>query len=376
MTERERYRTRGAYYFTTGNTEKCVEEYSELVKEYPVDNIGHNNLALCYSDLRDMPKAMEEAQRAVDIYPRQAAQRKNLSLYANYAGNFQTAEREAKAAQQINPSYDKGYLVEAYAQLGQGRLQEAEQTYRKLEKISPPGASLAASGLGDLALYKGRFAEAEQILQQGANADLAGKNPDSAAAKFAARAYALLSSGRAKAASNDAQLALANSQKTNVRFLAARILIEVGDTARARAIAAELASKPSPEPQADSKLLEGELALKEGDAQKAIQAFMQANSVLNTWMGRFDLGRAYLDANLFAEADSEFDKCLKRRGEVLELNDGPTYGYLPPVYYYLGRVRQGLKSPGFAESYRTYMSIRGQASEDPLLTDISRRMGR
>lgn len=376
MTERERYRTRGAYYVTTGNTEKCVEEYSELVKEYPVDNIGYSNLALCWSQLGDMPKAMEEAQRAVDIYPRQAMQRMNLSLYANYAGNFATAEREAKAVQQINPSYEKGYLVEAYAQLGQGRLQEAEQTYRKLEKISPLGASLAASGLGDLASYRGHFADAEQILEKGANADVDQKFPDRAAAKFVARAYALLSSGRAKAASNDAQLALENSQKTNIRFLAARILIEVGDTARARAIAAELASKPNAESQADSKLLEGELALKEKNPQKAIQAITQANSVLNTWMGRFDLGRAYLDASQFTEADSEFDKCLKRRGEALELNDGPTYGYFPPVYYYLGRVRQGLKSGGFAESYRTYLSIRGQASEDPLLADISRRMGR
>jgi len=376
MTERERYRTRGAYYVTVDNTQKCVEEYSELVKEYPFDNIGHNNLALCYSELGDMPKAMQEAQRAVEIYPKQAMQRVNLSLYANYAGNFETAEREAKAVQQINPAYEKGYLVEAYAQLGQGRLLETEQTYRKMEKISPLGASLAASGLGDLALYKGRFADAEQLLEKGANADLAANNPDRAAAKFVARAYALLSSGRAKAAGNDAQLALANSQKTNVRFLAARILIEVGDTARARAIAAELASKPNAESQTDSKLLEGELALKEGNPQKAIQAFTQANSVLNTWMGRFDLGRAYLDATQFTEADSEFDKCLKRRGEALELNDGPTYGYFPPVYYYLGRARQGEKSTGFAESYRTYLSIRGQASEDPLLADISRRMGR
>src|SRR5262249_49596486 len=130
------------------------------------------------------------------------------------------------------------------------------------------------------------------------------------------------------------------------------------------------------ESQTDSKLLEGERALKEGNPQKAIQAFTQANSVLNTWMGRFDLGRAYLDATQFTEADSEFDKCLKRRGEALELNDGPTYGYFPPVYYYLGRARQGEKSTGFAESYRTYLSIRGQASKDPRPADSPRRRGR
>ena len=52
------------------------------------------------------------------------------------------------------------------------------------------------------------------------------------------------------------------------------------------------------------------------------------------------------EAGAFAEADSEFDQCLKRRGELLELftDDMPTYSYLPPVYYYQGRVRENLKS--------------------------------
>ena len=97
----------------------------------------------------------------------------------------------------------------------------------------------------------------------------------------------------------------------------------------------------------------------------------------DTWIGRFDLGRAYLQAGAFAEADSEFDRCIKRRGEAMELfmDDGPTYSYLPFVYYYQGRDREGLKSAGFADSYRAYLSIRGKSSEDPLPADIHRRLG-
>jgi hypothetical protein len=61
---------------------------------------------------------------------------------------------------------------------------------------------------------------------------------------------------------------------------------------------------------------------------------------------------------------------------VLELfmDDVPTYSYLPVVYYYQGRDREGLKSPDFASFYRTYLSIRGQSTEDPLLADIRRRL--
>ena len=77
------------------------------------------------------------------------------------------------------------------------------------------------------------------------------------------------------------------------------------------------------------------------------------------------------------EADSEFDRCIKRRGEALELfmDNVATYAYFPPVYYYQGRVREGLKSPGFTESYRTYLSIRGQTGGDPLAPDARRRLG-
>jgi len=57
------------------------------------------------------------------------------------------------------------------------------------------------------------------------------------------------------------------------------------------------------------------------------------------------------------------------------MDDVPSYGYFPPVYYYQGRVREGLKSAGSAESYRNYLSIRGQAGEDPLVPEIRRRLG-
>ena len=40
-----------------------------------------------------------------------------------------------------------------------------------------------------------------------------------------------------------------------------------------------------------------------------------------------------------------------------------------------GRVRESLKSVGSAESYRTYLSIRGASREDPLLPEIRKRAG-
>ncbi len=154
----------------------------------------------------------------------------------------------------------------------------------------------------------------------------------------------------------------------------ARVLVEAGEASKALALANGLRSELSAEAQADAKLIEGEVALKENEAREAIPLFTEGNKVLDTWMGRFDLGRAYLEAGLYVEADSEFDRCIKTRGEALELYDGPTYGYFPPVYYYQGRVREGLKSAGFVDSYRTYVSVRGKTGQDPLLAEIRHRI--
>jgi len=142
-------------------------------------------------------------------------------------------------------------------------------------------------------------------------------------------------------------------------------------------LAASLASELQPEPQAYGKLIEGEIALAKGDPRAAIKIFNDAHNLLDLWIGLFDRGRAYLELGAFTEADSDFDQCIKRRGEALALflDESPTFGFLPPAYYYLGRVREGLKSAGFAESYRTYLSIRGKAGEDPLLADVRKRIG-
>ena len=102
----------------------------------------------------------------------------------------------------------------------------------------------------------------------------------------------------------------------------------------------------------------------------------EANAVLDTWVAHFDLGRTYLEGDAFAQADSEFDRCIQRRGEALMLTDqDPTYGYFPPVYYYLGRAREGLQTAGYADLYREYLKIRGKSTDDPLVAEVRRRAG-
>ena len=373
MTEHERYTTRAGFYLMTGDYPQCVKEFGDLIASYPADVAAHNNLALCWVNLRNFPKALEEMRRVVAILPKRALYRVNLALYSNYATEFQAGEREARTIQEPDV---KALLALAFAQLGQGQLPEAMATYQQLGTIDALGASIAASGLGDLARLEGRFSDAARILEQGAARDLMSKNTDRGAAKLAALAHVELLRGRRREAIAAIEKALASSNGMRIQFLAGRVFVEAGEAAKARPLIDALASELRSEPQAYAKIIEGELALKNGDPRQAIKVLTEANTLLDTWIGHFALGKAYLEAGGLTQADSQFDRCIKRRGETMQLllDDEPTYAYLAPVYYYQGRVREGLKTEGFAESYRAYLTLRGQSKEDPLLPEVRRRV--
>jgi hypothetical protein len=157
--------------------------------------------------------------------------------------------------------------------------------------------------------------------------------------------------------------------------MAARIYVAAGETSKARKLAASLASEPKLEPQVYAKLIEAEALLEEGAARQAIPLLTQASNQLDLWIVHFDLGRAYLEVHSFVEANSEFlDRCIKRRGETLDLFDYvPTYGYFPPVYYYLGRTEEGLGSSGAADSYWKFLSSQEKGYGGPLFEDAKKR---
>ena len=162
-----------------------------------------------------------------------------------------------------------------------------------------------------------------------------------------------------------------------IRFLAARIFIEAGAEERARPLIESLSKELFAEPRAYAKLLEGLIALRAGDGRQAMTLLREGNDLFDTWIGYFDLGRAALAAKAYTQADSAFDVCLNsRRGEALALfvDEEPTYAYLPQAYFYQGMVREGLKSAGAAESFKQYLAIRGNASEDPLARQARERL--
>jgi tetratricopeptide (TPR) repeat protein len=376
MSEREKLRTRGVYYVTVRKPEKAVEELSYLLAQYPSDTNGIANLALAHFYLRDMAKALAVGRRFTEIYPKAVPQRNNVGLFAMYAGDFETAVREQKAVLELNPKFHVAWVGLALSQLAMGRPDEARETWGRLGALDARGASLAAMGLADMALAAGKPSEAVPILEKGIAADLATKDADAAASKLVALGEAQLALGKEKAALGSAEKAVSLSPEEDVFFPAAGLYLAARQPALALAFAAELGKSLENDPRAYGKLIEAKAQLKAGKTAEAIRTIEAAKAIADTWMGRFLLGRAYIEAGAFTEADAELERCVRRRGEATAvfLDEMPSWRYFGPVLYWRGRAQEGLKSPAAAESYRAFLASKPEAGGDPLVADARRRL--
>ena len=133
-----------------------------------------------------------------------------------------------------------------------------------------------------------------------------------AALKFLSAGDAQLQRGQSGPAAAAADKALQHSTATVVRFLAAQIFVETGAIDKAQALAGELAksAEPSDDARVYGKIIEAQIAMKKKDPRQAIKILSDANTVLDTWLGHFNLGRAHLQAGEYVQADSEFDLCM------------------------------------------------------------------
>jgi tetratricopeptide (TPR) repeat protein len=213
------------------------------------------------------------------------------------------------------------------------------------------------------------------LLEKGIAADLAVKESGGAAFKTIALGQAYLAQTDKKKALSAADSAVKLDPEPSVLMAAGELYVNAGDTARAAKLVAQLSAKIEPEPQLYGALLQGSISLSRGQRMEAIQAFEKAQKISNSWLGHFYLGRAYLQNGSFTEADSEFELCLKRRGEAsaVFLDDVPTLRLVPPVYYFLARAQDGLKSSSAAETYRTFLKMQPNGSGE-LIADAHHRL--
>jgi len=376
MNEVEKQRTRGGYYLFKQNFKRAAEEYKALVERNPSDDLGHMNLALAYFFGHKMPEAYEEGLKAVELAPDVFDNRYNQSWYALASGNFDRAREEARKALEMDPTYPRTFTVLALVELAQGRPTEAEKLYSQAESAGSAGASDAATGKADLALYEGRLEEAVALIKGSIAKDIENKLGYVAADKSLILARAHLLQGKKTQAVEAVRRAIEMSNQEDILFAASQIFIEAGEEDRARNIAGELSKRVQDIHLAYAKLTGGYLSLARGDAANALKLFDEAQNLVDTWLGRLALGRAYLEAAAYDEALSEFEKCAKRKGEAASvfLNDLPSFRYLDSLDYWTGRAQEGSGNLAAAKvSYQRFLDIKAKADPGQAMVEDARK---
>ena len=379
MSEREKYRALAGYYLLgPKNYKEAITNYEALIEKYPADRSAHANLALAYFWSLDMPKALEYGRRAAETDTKNLLHRSNYALYAMYAGDFATATKETSQVLEKEPGFFVAYLPLAMAALDRGDVAAAEAEYARMAKASTAGASLAALGLADAALYQGRAADALAILTNGITADQQAGNAAGVTSKEVALAETYEALGNRAQAITTAKRALASGKgQIETEFPALSVLLRLGQHEMVASAANEISQRLQPQVRAYGRILQGRVALATDRRADAVDTLTAARQLGDLWMTRFDVGVAYAEAGHYAEALAAFEECRKRRGEATAvfLNDLPTYRYLAPLPYWTARAQDGLGMRAAAvANYDVFLKVRAAGARDPLAADARKRI--
>ncbi|MGS2721295.1 tetratricopeptide repeat protein [Paraglaciecola aestuariivivens] len=378
ISERERLRTLGIYYVSvTKNFEKAKEVFSELVKKYPSDTAGHNNLAVVAFYLLDFDTATSEGKIVLDLYPKNSLFRSNFALYAMYSGKFTEASEMAKSLVEDEPNYGTGYLPLAIGYLATGDFAKARDTYNKMTKatLTEFRESTATLGLADLEMFRGNFSAAREILTPAIKRDIEANKEHHAAVKLIALAQTEFASGNHEAALDFANKALTLSSRDSILVGAARIFLDSNLIEKTEDIANTLSAKLQKHSRAYGLMIKGAIKRKEGNFIEAFDTLGAAVQFADLWLIRLEIGKTYLAAGYYVEALDEFVKCEKNKGQATAvfLDDLPSFRYLSTLPYWTARAQEGLGNIEVAkQTYEQFIDTRPQGS--PFAKDAQKRI--
>ena len=302
MSEREKYRTLGTYYLDiVRNYEKAIENFETLVNRYPADDSGHGNLALAYMHVGESRMRWPKSARVSRSIRRIRCSATTTRCIRCTPGISPRRSPRPRRVQEENPKLEYAYLPEALSQLAKGDAAAAAESYRRLSAMSPLGASFAIMGQADMAMYFGRHREAVQLLQQGIEADLKNKNATQAAQKTWRWPRRTRPSGSRRRAADAAAQAAKLSRQESTLFPAALVLARVGRDELALKIAADLDRRLQRRTTAYAGIIRGAVALHHDRVSEGIEALRGAKQRYDSWPGRLLLGKAYVEADHFAE---------------------------------------------------------------------------
>ena len=333
--EVEAYQRLGQLLIGEERLEEAVEVLQQgLVIDSEARNI-HNTLGNAYSRLGRHAEALAAHQRYVALAPEDENAHDSLGLSYQWAGQYESAIAEYTRALELNPHFEVALIHRANAYFQQGRYREALEQYQQYIQNAPSDFERARGfeTIGLAYLKKGDLNRAEANIRR------------------ATRYGISITSGLFALALAQGKLAQAES------------LIDI-------AANSPFTNRGARNPARYHHYFVGSLALKKGDAPRAIENFKRAirSSALIFQIDPLEdcLANAYLELGRLDEAIAEYER-------ILRLN--PNY---PLAYYHLGQAYERKGQQDRARSaYQQFLQIWQMADADiPELATVKQKLAR
>src|SRR5882724_6453841 len=358
------------YDIVTGESDKANEAYQLWKRTYPRDSIPPNNLSASYAAMGRFDQALAEALETVRLAPNESLGYQNVG--GDYLGMNRFAEakavREKQIAANIDTASDHGDLYSLAFLEGDTAAMQRQVDWAK----GKPDEFDFLQVLAEAASSRGRLQAARENYSKAADLARRGKFDEIAARTMGIQSVAEGLVGNASQARDGAAAALAISRNRPTMLLCASALALAGDTAKASAIADEVAKLFPLHTLINSVSLptiRAQVEIDRGNPSKAIELLRTAapyefGSVTRV-LPNYIRAQAYLKARQGPEAAAEFQKLLDHRGVCLAAPECSL------AHLGLGRARAlSGDNAGARTAYQDFLALWKDADPDvPILKE-------
>jgi serine/threonine protein kinase/tetratricopeptide (TPR) repeat protein len=360
VSEREKYRVASLYYsYVTGELEQASQVYALWAKSYPQDMVPRNNLGDIYAQLGQYEKSVTETQEGLRLEP-------SIIGHSNLVGDYLARNRLDDAKKEIEQAQEhklEGDLLHwGIYQLAFLKGDDAEMERQVVWAAGKPGIEdLLLSWQSDTEAYYGQLGKARDFSRRAVDAAIRADSKETAALWQVNAALREAEFGNTAAAKQDVAAALTLAPGRDVKLFAALTLARIGETARAKAIVAELEKSYPSQTVLKVYWLPTIRAAIELNAKNSTQAlvFLEAAAPyelgkppqlqLGTLYPAYIRGEAHLLAHNGSTAATEFQKFLDHRGIVVNFPLG--------ALAHLGQARSYALSGDAAKARTAYQDF-------------------
>jgi tetratricopeptide (TPR) repeat protein len=322
--ENEKYLITALYYSSiTGELEKAKQVYEQWADSYPRDYIPRFNLAVLLAYSGEYDKALPRVLDAIRLYPDSGAGYANLMSAYLEVGRLS----DAKATYDLALSHDHDHPALHFGRYSaaflQGDVTEMQHQYA-WARGRPGAEDVVLSMQSDTESYTGHAMEARSLSAKAVEVAKRNDQRETASLWLLNAALRDAELGNSAQSRQQAQAALLLAANRDSQILGALALARAGETDKAQRMADDLAKRFPLNTLLTNYWLpaiSGAIALRRGDAERAIQALAAASSYelgtpVPTAQGGGSLypayirGEGYLKAGQGGPAAIEFKKII------------------------------------------------------------------